>query len=450
LARYDSAVTRRPGQTVSEEADASSRHPREPIAGLVLVSSEVAPMLRAVPIFTTGLELGRGSFAGDPLDDERISSRHARVTHAGGKWTLSDLGSRNGTFVDGRRVEAETSFDDPRVLRVGRTLFLFSADVRRFLGTTVDRVGDALVGPTLRSAWAEIDRAARFGDVLLLKGESGVGKELAARAFHAAGPKAKGPFVAVNCAAIPEGVAERLLFGARRGAYSGATVDAEGYLQAADGGTLFLDEVAELDEEVQAKLLRALEAKEVLPLGASRSRSVDVRVCSATRDLRAAVARGRFREDLYFRIGRPEVTIPPLRERLEEMSWLIAAELNRAREGLTFAPTFVEACLLRPWPGNVRELVSEVRRVAGIAQATGRNTVTHDDLAPDAGESLKADVRDEASDARPPDDAAIERALHDEGGNVTRAARVLGWHRNQLRRWLAKRGKVPSNQEGEG
>jgi transcriptional regulator with PAS, ATPase and Fis domain len=123
----------------------------------------------------------------------------------------------------------------------------------------------------------------------------------------------------VNCAAIPHGLAERLLFGTRRSAYSGATADSEGYVQAAHGGTLFLDEVAELDVQVQAKLLRALEAREVVPLGATRPRSEDVRICAATRDLRGEVAKGRFREDLYFRIGRPEVRLPPLRERLEEM-----------------------------------------------------------------------------------------------------------------------------------
>ena len=147
---------------------------------------------------------------------------------------------------------------------------------------------------------------------------------------HATAPESNAPFVAVNCAAIPEGLAERLLFGARKGAYSGATADAEGYIQAANRGTLFLDEIAELDPLVQAKLLRVLETREVLPLGASRAKKVDIGICAAShRRLRDEVTAGRFREDLYFRIGRPEVQIPPLRERLDEIPWFVARELRR-------------------------------------------------------------------------------------------------------------------------
>ncbi len=393
-----------------------------------------------------GLELQRASFGGKPLADERISSRHARVSFDGTRWTVEDLESRNGTFVDGERVKGEASFGDPRVVRVGRSLFLPVADVRRFADASVDAKGDAVLGPTTRLAWAEIDRAARFGEVLLLSGESGAGKELAARAFHSLGPRAKGPFIAVNCAAIPQGLAERLLFGARRGAYSGATADAEGYVQAADGGTLFLDEVADLDAQVQAKLLRTLETKEVLPLGASKPRAVDVRVCSATRDLRAEVAGGRFREDLYFRIGQPEVRIPPLRERREEIPWLLGRELS----GLSVNVSLVEACLSRPWPGNVRELLSEARRVASRARAAGRGSVGAEDLSPTAGVDF---VRGDGSSTAPgatPDPAAIERALEEHKGNVTRAAQALGMHRNQLRRWLARRGSAATVAVADG
>ena len=331
------------------------------------------------------------------------------------------------------------------VLRLGRSLFVFRPDVRRFMGSKVERHGAAVVGPTLRAAWDEIERAARFSEVLHVCGESGAGKELAARVFHTAGPAATGPFIAVNCAAIPQGLAERLFFGARRGTFSGANADADGYLQAAHGGTLFLDEVAELDKEVQAKLLRALEAKEVLPLGASTPRTVDLRVCSATRDLRAEVAAGRFREDLYFRIGRPDVTIPPLRARLEDIAWLIDAELSRAAAGsaLVASARFVEACLVRRWPGNVRELTSEVRRAAGVALTAGRAVIEHEELGANAG-------MDFARRGEPP--AHAERAgltnadvvlatLREHAGNVTRAAQALGVHRNQLRRWLAAREK---------
>src|SRR5262249_28524018 len=160
--------------------------------------------------------------------------------------------------------------------------------------------------------------------------ESGSGKELAARAFHGYGGRGDQPFVAVNCAAIPEGLAERLLFGAKKGAYSGATADAEGYVSTANGGTLLLDENAQLDAAVQAKLLRVLETKGVMARGDWTPRPVDVRVCSGPhKSLREGVAKGRSREDLYFRMGRPEVSIPPICDRLEEIPWLVARELDR-------------------------------------------------------------------------------------------------------------------------
>ena len=430
-----------PTQTVSEEIDSRAESRGPPVPGLLLVYSDGTPRLRAAAAGAGGVEIGRGAFAGLPLEDRRLSSKHALVAFEDGVWKVTDLGSRNGTFVDGRRVAGTLSFERPRVLRAGRSLFVLAPDVRRFVGASVERRADALVGPTLRAAWAEVERAARFGDVIFLSGESGVGKDLAARAFHAAGRAPGGPFIAVNCAAIPEGLAERLLFGARKGAYSGASADAEGYVQAADGGTLFLDEVADLDAAVQAKLLRALEAREIVPLGASRPRSVDVRVCSAAHDLKPAVAEGRFREDLYFRIGRPEVRIPPLRERVEEIPWLLAAELSVAPRAVSASPSLVEACMLREWPGNVRELLTEARRIVALAVSSEKDSVGAADLAPDAGVALTRAGQPPARGAADgPGDEAIERTLRECGGNVTRAARVLGMHRNQLRRWVARRG----------
>jgi transcriptional regulator with PAS, ATPase and Fis domain len=325
---------------------------------------------------------------------------------------------------------------------VGRTVVIAVDDVRAFEGATVATTG-GVVGPTLRAAWSAVERAARGGRSLLVTGESGVGKELAARAFHRASG-VSGELVAVNCAAIPAGLAERLLFGTRKGAYSGADRDADGYLAAADGGTVFLDEVAELDLDVQAKLLRVLETGELLALGAARPRAVQLRVVAATlRDLRAAVAAGRFRDDLYYRIGRPEVRLPPLRERLEEIPWLVAEAI--ASRGLPAHPSLIEACLLRPWPGNVRELIAEAARAAHAAAEDDRPAVRAEELDEQAGRAHVAAPApgDPAEPARPrsvglPDDDAILAALKAEGGNVSRAARRLGVHRNQLRRYLGK------------
>jgi transcriptional regulator of acetoin/glycerol metabolism len=439
---------RRAGQTVTDETDIRSKRGGAPVPGVVLIWSNGVPVLRGEALTASGIEIGRASFGGKAIDDDRISSQHARVALAGDLWFVEDLKSRNGTFVDGERIEGRVEWRGPGVLRLGRSFFLRLKDVGSFIGqrdgmALVERRGDVLLGPSLRAAWVEVERAARHGDVLLVSGESGVGKELAARAFHEASARPAGPFIGVNCAAIPEGLAERLLFGAKRGAYSGATADVEGYLGAADGGTLFLDEIADLGAEVQAKLLRAIESKEVLALGASRPRPVNLRICSAAHDLRAEVAAGRFRADLYFRIGRPEVTIPPLRERLEELPWLVAKELGRASPKLEVRASFIEACLLRPWPGNVRELSAEVRRVAGLALASGQTSLGDSLLAKNAGAAFE-ESRDRDSEIHEanPDRATIEAALRDHDGNVSAAARGLGLHRNQLRRWLAKNEKT--------
>jgi transcriptional regulator with PAS, ATPase and Fis domain len=290
--------------------------------------------------------------------------------------------------------------------------------------------------------------AARASDTVLVLGESGAGKELAARAFHDTrhGGSANVPFVAVNCAAIPEGVAERLLFGARKGAYSGAANDAEGYIQAADKGTLFLDEIAELDPLVQAKLLRVLETREVLPLGASRPKKVEIGIVAAShKRLRDEVAAGRFREDLYFRIGRPEVQLPPLRERLDEVPWFIGRALHGVDPSLTASVGFVEACALRAWPGNVRELLREVVRAGHRAIEEKASLVEPGHLLAEAGVAVAivaAPAPATGGVKRPGlsrwSDDEIRKALADNAGNVRATARALDCHRNQLRRWLEK------------
>src|SRR5689334_8993364 len=368
------------------EEDSEAKRPsgagRRP--GLVLVWSAATPLLRGFEIGGDGLVLGRELFGHD-LADDRISRQHARIRVANGGFLVTDLGSRNGTYVAGERIDGDAWVHGPAVIRTGRTIGLLVADVQRFLGARIELAGPAVVGPTLADPWQRVERAGRTGDNLLLTGESGTGKELAARAFHAA-TGAPGDLVSVNCAAIPAGVAERLLFGTRRGAYSGADRDADGYLVSADRGTIFLDEIGELELAVQAKLLRVLETREVLPLGAARPRKLELRVVSATlRDLRDEVAERRFREDLYHRIGRPEVHLMPLRERLEDVPHLIARSTHAAVPGLTIQPTLVESCLLRRWPGNARELIGEIRRAALAARDAGATELGLDHIDPLAG-----------------------------------------------------------------
>jgi transcriptional regulator of acetoin/glycerol metabolism len=433
-------------RTTIDESVLITDSQEKPIPGLVVIFSQGRPQCSPIRLDAKPVVLGRFPAEGVVVvDDDRISRRHTQISAKSDGVRVTDLESRNGTFVDGQRIRDETYTRLPRLLRLGQSLLLFVADLRPFRTGGVEVLPDEVVGPLLRRARQAIARAAE-GDTLLLTGPSGAGKELGARAFHQASG-AKGPFVAVNCATIPVGLAERLLFGARKGTYSGATADSEGYVQAADGGTLFLDEIAELDVSVQPKLLRVLESHEVVSLGASHPRKVDVRICAATlRDLRAEVQSGRFREDLYYRIGRPEVALPSLLERLEDLPYLVCRELEKVDAKLSAHQTLIEACLMRPWPGNVRELLGEIRRAGREALADGRTSVKDRDLAESAGMEMGDGKRAAGAATTGPVELGretIEAALKREQGNVTRAARLLGLHRNQLRRWIARNGVDP-------
>jgi transcriptional regulator of acetoin/glycerol metabolism len=432
-----------PGETV-EQTGRGGEHPVPAHPGAIVLLDGGQPCLRVLEVPRSGLEVGRGRPDGVLESDDRVSRRHLALRSLRNCWAVTDLESRNGTFANGERVQRYAEFEGQVLLRLGDSLIWAVSDVGPYLpAPPPPSPGGPVIGALLRRTWQQIQAASRAGDTLLIRGESGSGKELAARHLHETcfGTRSSAPFIAVNCAAIPAGLAERLLFGAKRGAYSGADADAQGYIAAADGGTLFLDELAELDLLVQAKLLRVLETGEVLPLGDSRPRTVRLRVCAATHaDLREAVSAGRFRQDLYFRLGRPEVVLPPLRERIDELPWLIHAELQRHRPECKLSASFVEACAARHWPGNVRELIREVR-LGMHGMPRNASTLLAQHLAADAGKSLEP-----ARSADPPpvdassrNEREIESALSEHHGNVTRAARTLGLHRNQLRRWLAKR-----------
>jgi transcriptional regulator with GAF, ATPase, and Fis domain len=428
--------------------------------GVVVVFSGGAAAARAIVLEAGSVVLGRGEGAGE-LADGRVSRRHALVALDGTRWRVTDLGSQNGTFVDGAAAAAHLPTPLDRVVRVGDSLVVPCDDLRRLERLGIRSIEGFVRGPAMQAVLAEVHDAARASSTLHIRGESGTGKEGIAQAFHRAGARAERPFVAVNCAAIPHAIAERLLFGAKRGAYSGADADAAGYVEQADGGTLFLDEIAELEPQVQAKLLRVLESHEVLPLGASRPRKVDFHLCSATnKDLRALVAAGTLREDLYFRVGQPTVMLPALRNRPEEIPALIAQELAALSPVPAVHVSLVEQCLLRPWPGNVRELLTEIRAAARTA-VRDRQRVEARHLAATAGTLFGAAMPEARPAPGPPDardppsgetprkrmsrDATewrqrIEDALRANAGNVAATARALGLHRTQLRRLVERHG----------
>src|SRR5690606_23677450 len=232
-------------------------------------------------------------------------------------------------------------------------------------------LGDSPAMATLRTTIAKV---ARSQAPVYILGESGVGKELVARTIHEQGPRAAGPFVPVNCGAIPAELMESEFFGHKKGSFTGAHADKPGLFQAANGGTLFLDEVAELPLPMQVKLLRAIQEKSVRPVGAATEVPVDVRILPAThKDLGALVAEGRFRHDLYYRINVIELRVPPLRERTADLPQLAEAILARLAAGQgrpapELAPGALAALAAYPFPGNVRELENILERALALAE----------------------------------------------------------------------------------
>jgi transcriptional regulator with GAF, ATPase, and Fis domain len=421
----------RTDESTSSDDNARARRVSHPGAVLVFASTE--PAVRAIRIGRDPTVLGRGHAAWRGLDDHKLSREHAEVALAERGVAVRDLDSRNGTFVTGERVTRRTAHVPfGSSFRIGRSVLVAVPDVSPFEDLDSLDDGDLVVGPTMRRVLDVVRLHGTRSRTLLVRGETGAGKEVAARRFWSARGDDTDPFVAVNCATIPSNLAERLLFGAVRGAYSGAE-NQDGYVHAADGGVLFLDEFGDLPADVQTKLLRTLETGEVTPLGATRARAVDVRFCFAThRDLRTAVADGSFRADLYYRVALPEVVLPPLRERADEIAWLVARTC-RDEQRVTSA-ALVDACARRPWPGNVRELIAAVRDACFTAVADHADDVTDAHLAADAGTELADAVEPGLSRGR------IEAALGATGGNIAHAARALGIHRTQLYRLMSRFG----------
>jgi transcriptional regulator with AAA-type ATPase domain len=328
---------------------------------------------RAAPL---GLPDGEVTVGTDPacglcLTDARVSRRHCTVRAEGGGFVVTDHGSTNGTLFEGARLgvsrvplgatlKVGRSF--VRVVPVARAVSVAPSRARRF----GELVGESLA---LREVFAVLELAADSDVTVLLEGETGTGKELAARALHDMGARRPRPFVAIDCGALPETLLESELFGHVRGAFTGASGARAGAFVRADGGTLFLDELGSVSPAVQARLLRAVESRRVRPVGADSERAVDVRLVAASRDdLQSRVADGSFRPDLYYRLSVVRVVMPALRQRREDIP-VIVAEMLRRRG---FPDTPVEgpgADLLRghDWPGNVRELRNVIDRALALS-----------------------------------------------------------------------------------
>ena len=306
------------------------------------------------------LVIGRDEDCALVLAGSEVSRRHAVIRLEGRLPVLSDLESRNGTFVNGRRASAIV-LESGDVVRIGGWVGVVTRETGA-LGV----LGPGLyAGPGLRKTLSAVERAAASDLPILIEGETGTGKEAVARAIHAWSGRT-GPFVAVNCAAIPEALAEGELFGYRRGAFTGAERANLGHFRAAQQGTLLLDEICDLPLGLQAKLLRVLEQREVQPVGESTAVALDVRVLSAAQaSLAQAVAEGRFRADLFARLDGLSVRLPPLRERPAEIPYLFAHLLldHSGSRPPEVDVRLVERLCLYDWPFNVRELVLLVKRL---------------------------------------------------------------------------------------
>ena len=327
-----------------------------------------------VPI-NGALLVGSGDGVGLKLRDPSVSRQHARLAMSGGRVAVEDLGSKNGTTFGGARVERAV-VPMGASIGIGKTQLVVVPrwHVREVPPSPATEFGE-LYGASvaMREIFAILERVAPADVSVLVEGESGTGKELVARSIHAASARANGPYVVTDCGSIPAELAESELFGHKRGAFSGATADRAGAFVRADGGTLCLDELGELPLDLQPKLLRVLETGEVKPVGADTPLTVDVRVVASTnRDLRAEVRRGRFREDLLYRLDVVKLRLPPLRQRPDDVPGLVV----RLLEGKLPPKDVIEGANLARlqaygWPGNVRELRNVLARAVALARRPG-------------------------------------------------------------------------------
>jgi DNA-binding NtrC family response regulator len=405
--------------------------------------------------------LGRSEAADFRLTDPTVSSFHVELSCAPYGVHVTDLESANGTLYAGARVERAV-IPSGAMLNVGRSVIRIDVDVPFAPDASqLPAFGELRGGSVaMRELFSMLERLARTELSLLVEGPTGTGKELVARAVHAESPRRAGPLVVLDCTAIPATLAESTLFGHEKGAFTGANERRVAVFEAAEKGTIFLDEVGELPLELQPKLLRVLERREVVRVGSTKPHPVNVRVIGATwRDLRAMINQGKFREDLYYRLAQARVTLPPLRERPDDIPLLVQHFLARLPRDVQCAraisPDALEELQRREYAGNVRELKSTVERAAMTAAG---DVVTPTDLAferlltgqrhhppamtnaPASGGDLgrfkeaKRTLIDEF------ERDYLQRLLARTGNNLSKASALAGIERHHLRDLFKKHG----------
>ena len=465
-------VCRVEGSSSAQQQNLSGNGPRSALQLVVFWKDELRPF--GLPA-RGKVTIGRSKENMVCIDHGSVSRRHA-VLHVGEQLVIEDLGASNGTFLAGptaaagqtasmrqlQRESAEIAVGD--TVTIGAVTFLVRRAPESISplseGLEPGAPGVVIVrDPKMRAVYAQAELVARAPITVIVLGETGVGKEVLARAIHARSPRAAGPFLGINCAALSESLLEAELFGHEKGAFTGALQARAGLFEAANGGTFFLDEVGELPSATQVKLLRVLEDRTVLRIGARSPRPIDVRFVAATnRDLEAEVAAGRFRQDLFFRLNGVSLTIPPLRERPEDLDALISTFVASAcrqmdrQVAVTVSAEALSILRVHSWPGNLRELRNVIERAVALCAGA---IITPDDLpgsvrpgyvavssappAPRAPTSSEPPptTRDLQLDRFRDEIRSLERiriteALNRCQGNQTQAAKLLGISRRTL------------------
>jgi len=386
------------------------------------------------------------------LSDQAVSRVHFEIVRAPKGWLVRDLGSTNGTFLDG--AEIQSGYLRPgAVVTAGTVQIKVQAltEPAPLLPSEREAFGGALgKSIAMRTIFALLERVEATDATVLFLGETGTGKDLLARALHDASPRAGRPFVVVDCGAVAATLIESELFGHERGAFTGAAGQRQGAFEAATGGTVFLDEIGELPFDLQPKLLRVLEQREVRRVGGNKTVPVDIRILAATRkDLDREVAAGRFREDLYFRLAVVPVTVPALRERREDIPLLVERFLEALTRGSAppVPPETMAALAGHDWPGNVRELRNVLERA--LYMNPDRSTPLLLASLPSAPMSSASSPGFDPSlsygENRERAESAFEKAyltwlLERAGGNVSEAARQAKMDRKYLHKLMKKHG----------